>query len=84
MYDAAPGLFAFVWKKAPDNAAPVGVATRGAPVRQRNATHQTAKKGRELFSAPVPFSHTCELNGARPRRAIRKVCPARRRQPCAA
>ena len=47
-------------------AALVEVAVRDALVRQRNVGHQTAKKGRELLSAPVSFNRACEPNGAWP------------------
>ena len=76
LYNAAPDLFTFVWKKGvPDNTALVEVTIRDALVRQRNVRHQmTNKRGRERFSALVSFNHTCELNGAWPCRAVREIC----------
>ena len=76
LYNAAPDLFTFVWKKGvPDNTALVEVTIRDALVRQRNVRHQmTNRKGRERFSALVSFNHTCELNGAWPSRAVREIC----------
>ena len=73
LYNAAPDLFTFVWKKGvPDNTALVEVTIRDALVRQRNVRHQmTDKKGMERFSALVSFNHTCELNEAWPSRAVR-------------
>ena len=76
LYNAAPDLFTFVWKKGvPDNTALVEVTIRDALVRQRNVRHQmTNKKGRERFSALVSFNHTCELNKVWPCRAVREIC----------
>ena len=76
LYNAAPDLFTFVWKRGvPDNTASVEVAVRDAVIRQRVVRHQMVTKGgRERFSALVSFNHTCQLNGVWPCRGVMALC----------